>query len=325
MSEAVVIPAPARTGITTEAMLVNTKIQPYPGSPDFAWIVADRVTDPYKDMDCIILIVGRKRSGKSTQAIALAEDIADNISLIRGENDPKMHFTVETNVISVNRMGGLGLLTSPRATQLNQVFVLDDAKINLSNRQFGSKENQLQNDIATICGPFRHVLIYTMVFKKTIDVGTRELADFIIQIDYTNAVTKQTFGKVFFYETSGDGQEYKKYLRWMDPNTGIVYRIKNWIGTLPSHEALLAYNNLRRSGSVQLIEEARLQYEAMLKIKTDVRLSKKELRDIWVKKNRLDVQSRKAQGIAMRKLSRDFSVPVTWIEQCLMKEIDYGE
>ena len=324
MSEAAAIPAPPRTGMTAEAEPVNRKIQPYPGCPDFAWIVADRVTDPYMDLDCIILITGRKRIGKSTLGIALAEDIADDIALMNGEDDPKKYFSIDTNVISVNRMGGLELLTSPRASQRNQVFVLDDAKINLSNRRFGSQENQLQNDIATICGPFRHVLIYTMVFKKTIDVGTRELADFIIQVEHTNSFTKQSVGKVFFYETSGDGHEYKKYLRWVDPETGIKYRIRDWIGTLPSHEALLAYNNLRRSGSLQLIEEARLKYNDMMKSKSEVRLSKKELRDIWVRKNQVEVQSRKAKGLAMRKMSRDFSVPVTWIERCLMKEIEYG-
>lgn len=308
----------------SEAIPVNTKVQPFPGSPDFAWIVADRVTDPYQELDCIILIYGRKRSGKSTQAVAIAEAIAENIALLNGENDPKKYFTVETNVISVKRMGGLELLTSPRATQLNQVFVLDDAKINLSNRKFGSKENQLQNDIATICGPFRHVLIFTLVFTKTIDVGTRELADYIIKIDYTNPFTQQTFGTVYFYETSGDGHEYRKYLRWMDPETGIEYYMKDWIGTLPSPEVFHAYKNMRRFNTVKFVEEARLQFNELMKSKGETKLTRSELRDLWVIDRRNEVRTMKAQGDSMRKLSRHFSVPVTWIERCLMKDINYG-
>ncbi|MCK9591467.1 MAG: hypothetical protein M0Q91_05590 [Methanoregula sp.] len=305
----------------------NSKVQSFPGAPTFAMIVAERVTNPYQDMDCIILITGRKRSGKSTQAVALAEEISEWIAYFRNEVDlegklnAKKFFDISTNIISVSRMGGLGLLTSPRITQTNNVFVIDDAKINLSNRKFNTPENQLQNDIATIVGPFRLVLIYTMVFKKTIDLGTRELADYIIQIRSSNAFTKQTFGKIYFFETSDDGIEYKKYLRWRNPTTGITYRIKDWIGTLPTHESLLAYNNMRRYGSVQLIEEARAQYEGISKKKAEVRLSRSELRKIWIKNNRLEVQNRKASGDSIRKISRDMSQPVSTIETCLMKEI----
>jgi len=299
----------------------NTKVKAFPGSPSFAMIVAERVTNPYQDMDCIILITGRKRSGKSTQAIALAEEIAWWIAWFRKEPDPKKFFDITTNVISVSRMGGLGMFTSPRITQVNNVFVIDDAKINLSNRKFNSAENQLQNDIATIVGPFRLVLIYTMVFKKTIDVGTRELADFIIAIKSSNPFTKQTFGKIFFYEVSDDGAEYKKYLRWNDKTTGITYRLKDWIGTLPTRESLLAYNNMRKSGSVQLIEEARAQYDLISKSKSEVKLTKSDLRKIWVEKNKEEVQKRRAQGDSIRKLSRDMSQPVSTIEKCLMKEV----
>ena len=297
----------------------NTKVQSFPGAPSFAMIVAERVTNPYQDMDCIILITGRKRSGKSTQAIALAEEIAWWIAWFRKEPDPKKFFDIQTNVISVSRMGGLGLFTSPRITQVNNVFVIDDAKINLSNRKFNSAENQLQNDIATIVGPFRLVLIYTMVFKKTIDVGTRELADYIINIERSNPFTEQTFGKIVFYETSDDGTEYKKYLRWKDPKSGITYRIKYWIVTLPTLELLRAYNNMRQYGSVKLIEEARSQYDAISKSKSEVKLTPSELRRIWVKNNRDEVQKRRSGGDSIRKISRDMSQPVSTIEKCLMK------
>lgn len=317
MSEAIPVP----DNVTLQAIQPNSKVQSFPGAPCFAMIVAERVTNPYQDMDCIILITGRKRSGKSTQAIALAEEIAWWVAHFRKEPDPKKFFDITTNVISVSRMGGLGMFTSPRITQTNNIFVIDDAKINLSNRKFNSPENQLQNDIATIVGPFRLVLIYTMVFKKTIDVGTRELADYIISIKSSNAFTKQTFGKIFFFEVSDDGQEYKKYLRWKDPATGITYRIKDWIGTVPSKELLSAYNNMRRSGSVQLIEEARAQYDIISKNKSEVKLTRSELRKIWVEKNKDEVQKRRSQGDSLRKLSRDLSQPVTTIEKCLMKGV----
>jgi len=160
-----------------------------------------------------------------------------------------------------------------------------------------------------------------MVFKKTIDVGTRELADYIIQIKSSNPYTKQTFGKIFFYEVSDDGTEYKKYLRLKDPVSGITYRIKDWIGTLPTKETLNAYNNMRRYSSVQLIEEARQQYDNISKKKAEVKLSRSDLRKIWIGNNREEVQKRKSGGDSIRKISRDMSQPVSTIEACLMKEI----
>lgn len=299
----------------------NNKIQPIEGAPDFAYIVADRVTNPYQDMDCIILIIGRKRSGKSTQAIALAEEIAEDIASIKGERDPKKYFEISTNVITVSRMGGLDLLTGPRATQNNQVFVLDDAKINLGAKKFNSAENQLQSDIATICGPFRHVLIYTMVFKRSIDKDSRDLADFIIQIDRSDPYTKQTRAKVFYYETSDSGDEYKKYLRWTDPRTGVKYRLKECIGTLPSEENLRAYNNLRRTGSVQLIEDAREQAEQLKKRKTEVKLKPSDIRAVWIKNNKEDIQKRRSNGDSIRKIARDMNKPTSTIEKCLTKDV----
>ena len=69
---------------------INSKVQVLEGSPDFAYLVADRVTNKYQAKDCTILIIGRKRSGKSTQAIALAEEIAADIASIKKENDPSL-------------------------------------------------------------------------------------------------------------------------------------------------------------------------------------------------------------------------------------------
>ncbi len=299
----------------------NPKIQTLDGAPDFAYLVADRVTNPYQDMDCIILIVGRKRSGKSTTAVALAEEISVDIAAIKGNSNPKDFFDVKENVISVSRMGGLDLFTSHRATRNNQVFVFDDAKINLGAKKFNSAENQLQSDIATICGPFKHVLIYTMVFRKTLDKDSRELADFIIQIQGSDPFTKQTRGKIFYYETNDNGDEYKKHLRWTDPTTGIVYRIKEWIGTLPSEEILRTYNNMRRNGSVRLIEEARAQVDEIRKRRAEVKLRPSDLREIWVTENKEKVKQMRAGGMSIRAISRDLNKPVSTIEKCLTKVV----
>jgi hypothetical protein len=294
----------------------NTKIQTLDGAPDFAYLVADRVTDPYQAKDCTILIIGRKRSGKSTQAIALAEEIAEDIACIKGESDPSLYFDVEECVISVERMGGLDLFTSERATRNNQVFVIDDAKINISNRKFASPENQIQNELVTIFGPFKHVLIFTSVFKRSIDKDSRELADFIVKIDGSNPYTKQTYAQVFFYETNDAGDEYKKFLQWVDPTTGVLYRLNRWIGTLPTPENLRKYNNMRRRNSVKLIEEARETVRQMKVAKSEPQLKPSQTRAIWVEQNKAHVQSLRDKGYSIRKISRELNKPPSTIEKC---------
>ena len=304
--------------LTQTPSRINTKVQVLDGSPDFAYLVADRVTNPYQAKDCTILIIGRKRSGKSTQAIALAEEIAADIASIKHEDDPSLYFDVEECVISVERMGGLDLFTSERATRNNQVFVIDDAKINISNRKFASPENQIQNELVTIFGPFKHVLIFTSVFKRSIDKDSRELADYIIKIDGSNPYTKQTYGQVFFYETNDAGDEYKKFLQWVDPNTGVLYRLNRWVGTLPTPDNLRKYNNMRRGNSVKLIEEARATVMAMKQAKSEgPKLKPSQERERWVKENKSHVQELKAKGYSIRKLSQELNKPVTTIEKCL--------
>jgi len=304
--------------LTQTPSRINTKVQVLEGSPDFAYLVADRVTNPYQAKDCTILIIGRKRSGKSTQAIALAEEIAADIASIKKEDDPSLYFDVEECVISVERMGGLDLFTSERATRNNQVFVIDDAKINISNRKFASPENQIQNELVTIFGPFKHVLIFTSVFKRSIDKDSRELADYIIKIDGSNPYTKQTYGQVFFYETNDAGDEYKKFLQWVDPNTGVLYRLNRWVGTLPTPDNLRKYNNMRRGNSVKLIEEARATVMAMKQAKSEgPKLKPSQERERWVKENKSHVQELKAKGYSIRKLSQELNKPVTTIEKCL--------
>jgi hypothetical protein len=306
----------AQVASTPTPSRINTKVQVLEGSPDFAYLVADRVTDPYQAKDCTILIIGRKRSGKSTQAIALAEEIAEDIACIKGENDPSLYFDVEECVISVERMGGLDLFTSERATRNNQVFVIDDAKINISNRKFASPENQIQNELVTIFGPFKHVLIFTSVFKRSIDKDSRELADFIVKIDGSNPYTKQTYGQVFFYETNDAGDEYKKFLQWVDPKTGVLYRLNRWIGTLPTPDNLRKYNNMRRSNSVKLIEEARETVMQMKKAKLEPQMKPSDVRAEWVKTNKVHVQSLRDKGYSIRKISRELNKPPTTIEKC---------
>ena len=316
-----VVPSTITGNLISAEPEVRPKLQPLDGVPDLAYLIADRVTNPYQAKDCIILITGRKRSGKSTQAVALAEEIAEDICTIKGDADPKKYFDVTENIISVERMGGLDILTSERATRTNQVFVLDDAKINISNRKFNSPVNQIQNELATIFGPFKHVLIFTSVFARSIDKDSRELADFIIKINESNPYTLQTLGQVFWYEIGENGYEYKKYLRWKDPSTGIIYRLKVWIGTLPSKETFDAYNRMRKNNSVKLIEEARQQAAEIKNKKTDINLKPSEIRRVWIENNKELVRHmRFDEHCSIRKIARDLNKPTTTIEKCLNKE-----
>jgi len=297
---------------------VNGKYRPFEGCPDFAWIVADTVCNPYQDSDCVIFFVGRKKSGKSTNSVALAEEISKAIAAKIG-GQPSDYFTAE-NIKSVSRLGGLEILTSPQLLKDHAVIIIDDAQISLSSRRSPTAENQLQNDIVTIARPFKCVLIFNSVFHANIDKGTRSLADFIVKMENSNPYTKQSLMRIYSYEVGDDGKEYRKYLQWRDPN-GRKHRIKLWVGTLPSPELQKAYLKMRRENSVALVEDSRARFQEILAKRTGSPEStdrKNGIKEI-VELNREQANKLRESGMSMKAIARELNLTDYQVSKCLSK------
>jgi hypothetical protein len=289
------------------------KYLPYPKAPNFQWIVASRVCDPYRDADCVIFFTGRRGVGKSVNSVGLAEGIAESIADMIG-GKPTDYFTA-ANIKTVSRAGGMEILSSDTLLKEHSVLLIDDAQISISSRRSPTTENQIVNDLVTIMRPFKSVLIFNSVFHKNIDKGTRSLADFIVNVQHSNTFTKQSVMKVYTYEVSDAGQEYKKHLTWQD-ESGKKHRFKYWIGTLPSPDLLKSYNQMRMENSVSLVHESRQRCIEQMAKGTATGERKHDVSGI-VEANREKAVQLKTEGRSMRAIARELNLSDYQVSKCL--------
>lgn len=292
--------------------LSNNIIVPNIEAPDFAWIVARRVTDTARSSDCIIFVTGKRGSGKSVATLALAEEISKHIAAIKG-GTPEDYFTID-NLKTVDKSGGLSIMSSDALLRQNNILILDDAQISLSSRRSSTKENNAVNDLVCICRPFNAVIIVNSVFHRNIDRGTRSMADYIITVQYTNPYSFQTICKLYAYSENSKGEDIKKFLTWTDKD-GHKKRLKFFISTLPSKALLDAYNEKRRENSIKLVQQCRKDYLEGGEDKTP----KERINGVStiVEQHRAQVLQLKNEGKSARAISRMLGLTDYQTNKCL--------
>lgn len=285
-------------------------------APDFAWIIAQRVCDKSRSSDAIIFITGKRGSGKSVLTLGLAEAISKHIASIRG-GKPEDFFTID-NLKTVDKTGGLSIMSSDALLKQNNILILDDAQISLSARRSSTRENNAVNDLVCICRPFNSVILINSVYHRNIDRGSRSLADYIINVQYSNPFTQQTVCKVYTYSENSRGDELKKFLTWSDAN-GQKKRLKFFISTLPSRELLDAYNIKRRENSVKLVQQCREDYLTGGNNGQKGMITKKNRVEGIIQANREKAQQLQAQGKSMRAIARELNLTDYQTSKCLSK------
>ena len=232
-------------------------VSSYKGAPSFAYIIARRVCDNMRDASAIIFVQGPMGVGKSTFSLSLAEEIAKQIAWLTHKGTTEDYFSIE-NLRTVDRDGGLDILTSESLMKTHSVLIIDDARISASATSFQTKSNSVIRDICTIMRPFRGVLIINSVSFRHIDKGLRELANYVITVVGSNVTTKQSFAKIYKFE-SGEYHDIKKFLTWTD-KSGKKHRLVFFIGGLPSKKLMEQYKILRMDNSIELIETTRERF-----------------------------------------------------------------
>jgi len=261
--------------------------------------------DPYRDTDCLIFVTGRKSVGKSVFSIALAEQIACEISKIT-HKPPSEYFTIK-NVRSVDRHGSMEILTSDVLTKENGIIIIDDAQISYGARSAMTRENKAMGDILTIMRPYRVTLIINCVYSSTVDKIARSLADFIIPIISSSTLTKQTIAKVYFSEITESGKEYKKFLTWKGK------RIKYWINTLPNPELMKAYKKLRKENTDKFVAET---YDKFVK-EPEAPNGRKNGVEQFIQEHGEAIRADYKETQSIRALSRKYGVSEYRIGRCL--------
>jgi nucleoside-triphosphatase THEP1 len=292
-------------------------LQPYPGCPSLAWMIAKRVTDPMIELDCTIMVTGPKGVGKSTFCVALAYEVAKAITIIRHKkklrslsgNDRKAKVNMYIDKIfnmehikSVDKEGTLEMFSGDIIQVENSVLICDDISIAANSRNSMTNNNKALTQIMTVSRPFRNVIIMNSVYSSLIDKSARGFADILIEMVGIDKKNKRSIAKAFLYEVNQTtGKEYKKFFTF----NGM--RIKYWISYLPPKYLRKAYKKLRMDKTRELLNNFQEEQEER-KNKGTKRTKKSDEIINTYKDQILEMDAKGESMRAMTRVSPDLSI-----------------
>ncbi len=101
-------------------------IEPYSGAPSLSYIIARRICDKTRTASALVFVQGGMGVGKSTFSLSLGEEIAKWVSKFQQNDNPEQYFNID-NVRTVEREGGLDILTSDALLREHSILLIDDA------------------------------------------------------------------------------------------------------------------------------------------------------------------------------------------------------
>lgn len=288
-------------------MTIN--LTPYPGAPTLADIITARITNPALDLDCLILITGKKGSGKSIFSLNLAYQIAVKLSKIH--NKPWQQFFNMDHVKSCDPSGTFEMFTGETLRTENSVLIADDIAISYNARNAMTTTNKQLSQVITVSRVYRNCLILNCVSSSHVDKIARSLADIVIDVIGVHIPTRQSIAKVYLFETAQHtGKEYRRFLTYHKK------RIKYFLCGLPPADLMKDYKALRMAKTNELIQKfsdgtpvfSRAAYKTNERAKTKASI---------MASNREKVLALKAQGLSYREISRRTGLSDYRINQCL--------
>jgi nucleoside-triphosphatase THEP1 len=242
-----------------------TKAIPHPKCPTLAWIIAKRVTNSNRTMDCTVMITGKKGSGKSTFSMNLAYEISKCIAVILHKEELKTLSGSEYNarltelaynyfnmdhVKSVDKEGTMELFSGDIMKKYHAVIICDDVSIAANSRNSMTSQNKAITEIMTVSRPYKHVTIMNTVYSTLIDKNARNFSDIVIDLLFVDEKRKRSVCKAFIYSVNQNtGREYRKFFTWHGK------RIKYWFCGLPPKYFNDAYTQLRLDKTNEMIDE----------------------------------------------------------------------
>jgi hypothetical protein len=239
-------------------------LTPDPECPTLAWFIAQRVTDPDMELDCTIMITGRKGSGKSLFSVGLGYEIAKEIALKKfrkqlmelptgarmkkWEELASKYFNMD-HVKSVDKEGTMEMFSGDVIMTENAILLCDDVSIAANSRNSMTQQNKAISQIMTVSRPYRNVVILNTVYSTLVDKTARNFSDIVIELLGVNKKRKQSIAKCYLYSVNQNtGKEYKKFFRFNGKR--IIY----WVSKLPPKHLRDAYKQLRMDKTKELIE-----------------------------------------------------------------------
>ncbi len=253
--------------------------------------LAERVCG--KDLqDALIILSGKRGSGKSISALSLAKGIGNEISRLKYGN-----FSQSTNIFNIDHVTSIdeeSLLNIISTVGIeNSVIILDDGSIALNSRNSMSAINKAVVDLITISRTKRNVVIITTPARGQIDVQIRNMCSHWAEITdshHEDGYNGMTFRRVFFNQNNGKtftANITAQDLGYEGPNANKI-KFNRWIVPKPNDPILIQeYEKMRSKQGDVLIE----QTNELLRVAIQ---NKKEKQGLLTKKT--DIKNEKPQA-----------------------------
>lgn len=221
-----------------------------------------RITDPVIEMDCTILVRGKKGSGKSLGTIGLAVAVAVELAKSHKGKHWSYYFDVKNHVKTVDPNGTMDMFTADVIRRKNSVLVADDISISADARDAMTTSVKQLGKIMTVSRIYQNLVIMNSVYSAHVDKRVRGFADIIIDMIGIHKATKQGIGKVYWFEVNQHtGKEYIKFFTWKGK------RIKYFLFPLPPAEIVKEYRAMRYSKTSEFLKDIQDKREAAEKPK----------------------------------------------------------
>ena len=241
-----------------------SKLMPTPGAPTLAWLIARRVTGKI-DLDCTIMITGKKGTGKSYFSLSLAYEIAKCIAIIKHKKELKAlsgedreikmkeyvskYFSME-HVRSVDKNGTLEMFSGDIIKTENSILICDDVSIAANSRNSMTSNNKALSQIMTVSRIYRNVVILNTVYSSLVDKTARGFSDILIELVGIDKVNQRSVAKVYLFSINQiNSKEYRKFYTWHGAR--IIY----WFSYLPPQWLRDQYRQLRKEKTDQLVDD----------------------------------------------------------------------
>ena len=240
--------------------------------------IAERVCG--KDIqDALIILSGKRGSGKSISALTLAKGISKEISRLKyGDFSHADNIFNITHVSSIDTASLLNIISTVEIA--NSVIILDDGSLALNSRNSMTNINKMVVNLITVSRHKGNVVIITTPSRGQIDIQIRNMCSHWAEITdshHEKGYNAMTFRKVFFNQTNG--KTFTANLTAQDLGYDGPYsnklKLNRWIVPKPNDPKLIKdYEKMRSSQGDALIVESQELLKAQLEQQKEKQLGK---------------------------------------------------
>lgn len=130
---------------------------------------------------CLMAIIGRTGSGKSSAAIQIAYETAKYMSTLNGHK-PEYYFNIEHVAIITEDE----IIRVMKEVKRNGIYILDDIGVGWNSRKWNSKANIIMNNIIQTFRTWNNLLILTVPDDENIDKVPRNSLRYRIDMKDAN-------------------------------------------------------------------------------------------------------------------------------------------